>query len=514
MSRRLADYKDRFVERLLEFLPGALTWLILLSPFILSFKLPFFMAGLVLFLDMYWFYRAIRIALFSFIGYRKMGRAVEVDWAKRLREEDLAVESYGQRYDWEDVYHLLVIPTLKEPLEILEQNLEAIAEQIYPKNKIMVLVGFEEKEGKPAEMKRSRLAEKFGDKFAQLFLTVHPEDYPGHHPGPGSNRTYAVKQVLPELEKMGIDPAQVILTTLDADFVIHPKFLAGMTHKYLSTPKAENRTFTGVFWYYNNFWEAPFPNRLVASGVSFWQLSEMTGSDKYFNFSSHSINLQSLIDMDYWVVDKVNDDGEFFWRAYYHFAGDYEVVPHFLPIFADTVQRETWLGGLKEQYLQLRRWAYGVEHIPMIIKRYFKRADIPFWDKTDKVTFLLQSYLTWSTLAFLITFGGWIVQIVNPRFAQTALAFNLPNLSSLILTIPILCLLFLIYIHEQVAPPRPREWGPFRRVVSFFQWIFTPVVILTFGTFPAIESQTRLMFGKYMEFRVTRKVRQSGSSRG
>jgi len=38
----------------------------------------------------------------------------------------------------------------------------------------------------------------------------------------------------------------------------------------------------------------------------------------------------------------------------------------------------------------------------------------------------------------------------------------------------------------------------------------TPLILMTFGTLPAIDSQTRLMFGKYLSFRVTRKHRKDG----
>ncbi|OQX51571.1 hypothetical protein B5M47_00005 [candidate division CPR3 bacterium 4484_211] len=498
----------RLTTRLLEIFPGALTWIVLTSPLWLTLKLPAFMAGVILFLDVYWCYKALRIALFSYLGFKKMKKAESTDWLGELKKDSPRVTTYGRDCGWEDIYHLLVIPTYKEPVEILIQNIAAIARQTFPHEKIMVLVAWEEREGRDIlKAKELEIKAKFKGKFKKIFFTIHPKDYPGHHPGPGSNRTWALKQTLPKLRDMGLDPRQIILTTLDADFVAHSKFLSGLTYKYLTTPHPEKKTFTGIFWYYNNFWQAPLLNRLVASGVSFWQLSEMTGSNKYFNFSSHSINLLSLVEMDYWVVDKVNDDGEFYWRAYYHFAGDYKVVPHFISIFADTVQTETLAGSLKEQYLQLRRWAYGVEHIPMIVKRYFKRGDIPFWNKTDKVLFIIRSYLTWSTLAILISFGGWILQFINPKFATTVLAFNMPFFSSFILSLAVAGLFLLVFIHEKIVPPRPSEWGLWKRFLSYIQWIAVPVVILTFGTIPAIESQTRLMLGKYMEFRVTRKVR-------
>ena len=211
---------EDFWNRLLEILPGALTWVVLTSPLWLSIKLPFAAAVLVLFLNTYWVFRALKMAFYSYVGYFRMQKALKIDWISELdwlkRDE---------KSDWHHICHLLVIPTLKEPITILEQCLKSIEMQEYPKERIFVLVGLEEKEG-AEELKRKQreLEEKFKAVFGGLFFTIHPKNYPGHMPGAGSNRTYAVKVILPILKDKVSGFNQVILTTLDADFVIHKKY--------------------------------------------------------------------------------------------------------------------------------------------------------------------------------------------------------------------------------------------------------------------------------------------------
>ncbi len=506
LEKNFVKKHDNLIERLLEIFPGALTWLALTSPIWLSFTLPFAVAYLIILADIYWLLSSVRIALFLYLGYKKMEHAKRVDWLEKL-QQDFPKE-------WENYYHLLVIPTYTESLDVLIPAFDAIANSNYPKKKIFLAVGFEEREQQKSPDKiatTTQYLQKINQKIGGVFTTIHPFGLEGEVPGPGTNRNWIIKNAVKEFNKLGIGENQVLVTTLDADFVIHHKFLAGALHKYLSTPKEvrDKRSFTGAFLYNNNYWQAPTPMRVIASGTAFWQLSEMVGSDKYINFSSLSINLKPLMEIGLWIPNKVNDDSGFYWKAYYHFNGDYKVIPHFLPISADTVSDVNLLKTFQNQYLQLKRWAYGVEHIPFIVKQYFHNQDMDFWNKTNKLLFILWSYLRWGTLALFVTFAGLIIPFINPHYSSSVVAYNLPVISSWILTGAFLGLLSTIYVNEKVVPKRPANWSILQRVWSYAQWVLIPIVLVTITSIPAIDAQTRLMLGKYMEFRVTTKVRQN-----
>lgn len=504
VERSFVQRHETLIERLLEILPGSLTWLALTSPIWLSFTLPFAVAYIILIADVYWLFTAIRIAVLITIGYRKMRAAEKVDWLKRLEQNFPDV--------WENYYHLIVLPTANESLEVLQPAFQAVVDSTYPKAKIFLAVGFEERiqQKDPAGIaaKITRLQELAGQ-IGGVFTTVHPFGLPGEVVGPGTNRNWIVRNTVKEFKKRGIAMDKVFVTTLDADFVIHRQFLAGALHKYLSTPaKIRNqRSFTGVFLYYNNYWDCPAFTRLISTGTAFWQISEMVGSDKYINFSSLSMNMQSLLDMGLWIPNKVNDDSGFYWKAYYHFKGDYKVIPHFLPILADTVLDVNLPKTLQNQYLQLKRWAYGVEHIPFIIRQYFASKDLDFWDKTDKLLFILWSYMKWGTLALFITFAGLLVPLINSDYSKSVVAYNLPVISSYLLTAAFLGLFSTIFVHEKTVPPRPKNWSILQKIWSFLQWALIPIILVTIASIPAIEAQTRLMLGKYLEFRVTTKTR-------
>jgi len=492
---------DSKFERLLEILPGALTWLALTSPIWLSFTLPFAVAYLIIVADTYWLVNAFKISALTFIGYKRMEKAKKEDWLDRLKNDFPNSDKY---------YHLIILPTYKEGLEILSSSFDAIANSNYPKTKIFLAVGFEERDD-PKKIKETQgYLKRFQGKIGAVYTTIHPFGLEGEVPGPGSNRNWMIKHTIQELEKKGIKPENILATTLDADFCIHPQFLAGALHKYLSTPedKRNKRTYTGAFLYYNNYWQTSAPMRLIATGTALWQLSEMVGSDKYINYASLSVNLKTLLDIGLWIPNKVNDDSGFYWKAYYYFNGDYQVIPHFLPITADAVLDVTLPKTFQNQYLQLKRWAYGVEHMPFIIRSYFKNKQTDFWDKTDKLIFITWSYLKWGTLALFISFGGLLIPFVNPDFSGSVVSHNLSVISSWILTAAFVGLFSTIYVHEKTAPKRPASWSPLTKLWSYIQWALIPIILVTIATLPAIDAQTSLMFGRYLEFHTTIKARK------
>jgi hypothetical protein len=492
-------YKKQ-INRGLEILPGLLTYLVLLSPILLALRLPLVLIYLVIIADVYWFFKAMRIALFVIIGYRKMRKAESINWLEKLRMD------YPQ--DLQRIYHVFAVPTYKESLEVLEPLFKAIANSNYPKEKLFIALGLEEKDTEIGPKNAAYLIEKYGGSVGAIFTSVNRLQE-GELQGPATNRNCALRNAKLEIEKRGIALHDVLVTTLDADFVIHQEFVAGATHCYLSQPVGERdkRSFTGAFLYNNNYWTTPAPMRVMAVSTAFWQLSEMAYSDKYVNFASLTMNFESLWNLGLWMSDKVNDDSGFYWKAYYHFDGDYRVIPHFLPLSADAVQDVTFVKTLQNQYLQYRRWAYGVEHIPYIITSYFQNKNVPFIDKTGKLLFVLWSYGSWATLALLVSFGGMVIPIFNPTFDKTTASQNLPIFSSYILTFTFISLFMTIFMHEKIVPPRPKGMPWYGRIFSFTQWLLVPIIILTFGTIPALDAQTRLMLGQYMKFRVTNKAR-------
>ncbi len=87
------------------------------------------------------------------------------------------------------------------------------------------------------------------------------------------------------------------------------------------------------------------------------------------------------------------------------------------------------------------------------------------------------------------------------------MGFNLPNISSFILTLCLLPLGIVVFLDaKKQRPPRPKDVPKIKSFLIPFEFILLPVVGFIFGALPGLDAHTRLMLGKYIEYRVTEKV--------
>jgi hypothetical protein len=70
----------------------------------------------------------------------------------------------------------------------------------------------------------------------------------------------------------------------------------------------------------------------------------------------------------------------------------------------------------------------------------------------------------------------------------------------------------LIFIALKTLPPRPARYKRHRTLFMVLQWVYLPVTTIGYNCFAALYSQTRLMFGRYIDkFDVTEKAVASES---
>jgi hypothetical protein len=173
---------------------------------------------------------------------------------------------------------------------------------------------------------------------------------------------------------------------------------------------------------------------------------------------------------------------------------------------ADAAQSTSFWKTLQNQYQQIQRWAWGVSDDPWIIKSYLLARDIPFWDKTTRLMQVIWSHFLWPVNWFIITVGLTVPTLLNPAFGRTALGYTVPRLSSFILTISLVFLVIMIVIDNMHKPKRPNNFSLFRLILTPFEFILLPIAGFFFSALPGIDAHTRLMLGKYIQYKVTEKV--------
>ncbi|MDP3917667.1 MAG: glycosyltransferase family 2 protein [Candidatus Woesebacteria bacterium] len=488
---------ERQVLRFFEILPGFFSWNMILLPYWGIFVFPNFVAYFVLLFNVYWFYQSFLIAITSIISHTKIQAAINYDWVSDLKTFP----------DWDKVHNVVIIPTYKEPLHILERTINSLINQTLPTEMISVILAMEEKE--PKEDRNSKfqtLNSKYGKYFKNFIQTNH-ELVAGEVAGKASNEKYAAVWFKKNyIGKGKLDINYLTVTSCDADHKYHPNHFACLSFKFLDCPTRYRHFWQPAVMFYNNIWELPAITRVPNTFGSIWNLSQLPRKDRLINAQNYSLSYKLLDEVDYWDADKIPEDWGIFFKAYYKVKGGLEVEPIYLPLHADAAQSTTTWKTIKAQYEQYRRWAWGTSDDSWIIKNYLVDREIPFWDKTTRLGFVLWAHFMWPVNWFIITIGLTLPTLINPAFGRTALGFMVPKLSSIILTLSLGFLIVLFFINNIYKPKRPETVSIWRTILTPFEFILMPVVGFFFSALPGLDAHTRLMLGKYIEYKVTEKV--------
>ncbi|HLB95338.1 MAG TPA: hypothetical protein VJK26_00325 [Patescibacteria group bacterium] len=491
--------RTKFI-RFLEIVPGAATWISLSLPVVLSFYWPAGVAAFVLTFDLYWLYKSMIMGYHLISGYFGLKRDLRVDWLSRCRK----LPQNELFLNWQDIYQAVIFATYKEEIDILMPSFQALLESDFPKSRIIVVLATERRDFARAQKNARLLKEKFGKDFFKFLVTVHP-DIPGEVKAKGANVKWAAKHLQKFIENENIPLENVIVTTCDADSRLHKKYLACLTYNYITNPNRNHSSFQPIPLYSNNIWQAPAFSRIIAFGNSFWQLIEATRPWRLVNFSTHAMSLKTLVEIDFWDTTVVNEDSRQFWRAYFKFEGDHKVVPLFVPVYMDAVLASSYWQTIKNQYLQKKRWYYGVEHFPYVVQQSTRAKKIPLWDRLIKIFRLFEANYSLATSSIYIAVIAWLPLLFGPDFQETVFAQNLPTIIKVLLGLTWIGLLTSMIISIFLLPPRPEKFGRRHFLGMISQWILIPLTAILFSSLPAIDAQTRLMLGKYLTFFVTEK---------
>ncbi len=509
--------------RFWEILPGAISWSILLAPFIFSIFNPNLFAAFILGYLLIWFFKGIVMSMRSIQGYRALHRQQSLNW--QLLIDDLeageSVHPHGKNPKWHlrnldrleeyplfckpsEVMHALIVTLYNEPREVLEPTIQSILKSNYDMKKVILIIAYEGRTGQVFEKLAKDIVKEYGKGFYHAEAVKH-EVKEGEVKGKGGNITHSGRWLKRYIKKEGIDAERLVVTTLDTDNRPHPHYLSALTYTFCSTEDPRYVSFQPLPIYTNNIWDAPAPMRVIATGNSFWNIVLGLRPHMLRNFSSHAQSMAALIDTDFWSVRTIVEDGHQFWRTYFRYDGKHEVYPIFTPIYQDAVLADGYRRTLKAQFIQLRRWAYGASDVAYVATRGFsKNSKVPRVDLIMKLGRLLEGHVSWATASLLILVAPLIPAVIQP---DNFVANQLPRMASTIQTVALSGIFVSLLLSLKFLPPRPERYKKRRNIFMVLQWGLLPLTTILYNTAAALYSQTRLILGKYLDnFDVTEKA--------
>ncbi len=536
---------SHWFQRILEIIPGLSVWIVLIFPFALAYPVPMIVAYFILIFNLYWFLKALNIARHLMNGLSHMRYNMRTDWyekarfitkdpasylksledeykkadgnaVERLKLRDLNGEISEIRNlsgrkevikNIDDIVHVVFIAVSTETIEIVEPTVEYVYNSNYPSDKIIVVIAGENRMKENVTDVVKHIRAKYEGKFMDFRHYLHVEA-PDEVRGKGANLAYAGHHFWEEFKDSGIDPENALVTTLDADHIVHKEYFSRLSYKYITSPDRDRETYQPIALLFNNIWDAPAPNRVAAIASSFWLLVESMRPYRLRTFASHSQSLKTLLATDFWSNQTIVEDGHQYFRTYFAYNGNIEMVPLLLPVYQDCVLDENIYKTFKSQYVQRRRWAWGASDFPFVVRNFMKHPEIPFREKAIQTFRQYVSHLSWASSSLLLA-TAWIPLFFNQRFMDSVIAHNVTSYSGELALFAWIGVFFSVWTYMRLLPKKPEHYSKLRYIGMITQWIFIPPVAIILSSIPSIDAQTRLAFGKYLGFKTTHKVRKS-----
>lgn len=551
---------DKKIHRTLEVIPAVLTWFTIIGMVVFSYFTPIYVAFFIIAFDIYWVHRTIFISYYSIKAYKRLKSQQKINWLKRCKKISLGLNDYKHKIasniviteghlsntknktqrkeikklikndrellskldkmkadkimNWEDVVHVVMLPTATEGPENIDPALTAIRDSNYPNDKIIILLATEERENaKKRKAKVKFLKDKYKDCFADFLVSTHIVSK-GEMKCKASNTTYAAKKLQKYLDKKNIDYKRVILSNFDCESVAHPEYFGALTFEYIIDENRLNFAYQPIPMYHNNLWDTNAFVRVIVTSSSFWHMFQTTRREMV-TFSSHAEAFDTLVKVGFWPVNMISEDSIIYWKGYSYFNSQYAVKPLYVPVSMDAVLAETYWKTIVNQYKQKRRWAYGIENFPIIMRAIWPNKKIHWFEKIRVGFEMLEGHHSWATAPFILALLGWLPLILGgDLFNQSVLAHNLPVITRTLMTIAMTGLTISISLSFLLLPPRPKYIPKRNYIYMFLQWFLVPIIAPFLGAMPAIESQTRILFKRYFtEFWVTDKVVRNKNSK-
>ncbi|MCE2490853.1 MAG: hypothetical protein J4G17_12890, partial [Anaerolineae bacterium] len=362
------------IQRFLDGIPGIAAWTTLLVSLAFAFVEPYVILILASAIGLYSALRFLLAGIANFMGLRSIRTWERRDW-----------DAYWQRHAaahalaLQEVRHLVLIPNYNESLATLQSTLANLARYPEAREQMYVVLAMEAAEAGSAA-KAQALCDAFGDSFAAIHYSVHPEDLPGEIQCKSANLAWAARQAHANLVadgKLNLDT--LVVTSMDADTMWDLRYFTALTCLFALHPQRHLRFWQAPIRYHANIWDISPPMRLVNAYSTAFELAYLSAPWWLpLPMSSWSLSMRLLVESDYWDGDIIADEWHMFIKSWFAKEGQVRLERIFLPFAAHATTGETLREVVVNRYLQTLRHAWGSKEVGYIIAQMLARPDFRF----------------------------------------------------------------------------------------------------------------------------------------
>lgn len=553
-------------ERLIEKVPAVTASIIIISPVLGALFVPRLTAYFVIVFNIYFLYKSISYFILVVLAVIKIRSTENIDWMSKLKDlvdpakgiERLSAEykkitemefheykeklhrnkmipkfldryafhlekrktkkyleqeieklelvkQSGLAYQPSELHHVIMIPHWKEPYGVLEDTVGAISRSTFPIKQISIVMAAEARDEEGIE-KSEKLKKEYGHLFENFWVSSHvlQED---EVIGKSSNMAWAGKFAVKKIKELGWDLKKTTMTSCDADSITDPQHFAKLSYEYSIREDAHFKFYTGVIIFYSNIWRLKFYARVKNSISSLYNMTGQMRPDKLVPFSTYTASFWLIDQIGYWTPWITPEDFHIFFKSLFKFPDKVTTIPLFLKTLSDAAEGSTHKETIKNNYFQQRRWVWGITidgwMMSQVIKLTLKgKITLRAAYVASHVFF---DHIIGVVITFILLIGGNAPFLINPDFAGTVLGSRLPRVSGFIIQITVWFLIGMIITDYYFVKPKSDRKGPLKAVLSMLEWVFLPYITFLIVFLPGIEAHTRLLFGKRLEYYLTKK---------
>jgi len=315
---------------------------------------------------------------------------------------------------WHDVFHVVMIPNYKTPIECLKMAVAALQHFSLARTNLALCFAFEEREVE-SRQKAQELKEEFAGEFAFVTATFHPPNLPNHVPGKSSNECWAFQELVKELKNVHgfeFDDPRVVITVIDDDSELHEKWFEGLNYHYLKAPDSERYL---TLWqppivHFKNFLTQPVLVRTASLITSLHELACLANPfDCHVPFSSYSLSLMLASSVGGWDPDFISEDWHMCAKTTLMTEGRARTKAIFLPLMNYAPEEDTVWATLVSRWTQATRHALGVSEIVYVI--------------TKTYIGMVECANPWRALVYFYRMLPLICKFIGVHFVVATLAF-------------------------------------------------------------------------------------------